>query len=75
MTATPGSNPTKQAKHLTGGQAMVEALVENGIDTVFGIPGIQLDPLYDAFYAKQNQVRLVHTRHEQGAAFMAIWNI
>ena len=57
---------------LTGGEAMVEALIENGIDTVFGIPGIQLDPLYDAFHAKRNQVRMIHTRHEQGAAFMAM---
>ncbi len=62
----------RNAKSMTGGQAMADALIENGVDTVFGIPGIQLDPLYDAFYAKRNQLRLVHTRHEQGAAFMAL---
>ena len=63
---------TNDSRNLTGGQAMVEALVENDIDTVFGIPGIQLDPLYDAFYAQQNRLKLIHTRHEQGAAFMAM---
>ena len=60
------------ARVLTGGQAMAEALIENGVDTVFGIPGIQLDPLFDAFYQKQNQLSVMHTRHEQGAAFMAM---
>jgi acetolactate synthase-1/2/3 large subunit len=60
------------ARVLTGGQAMAEALIENGVDTVFGIPGIQLDPLFDAFYQKQNQLSVLHTRHEQGAAFMAM---
>jgi acetolactate synthase I/II/III large subunit len=57
---------------MSGGEAMVAALLERGVDTVFGIPGIQLDPLFDAFHAKRNQVRMVHTRHEQGAAFMAM---
>lgn len=57
---------------MSGGEAVVEALIENGVDTVFGIPGIQLDPLYDAFYHKRNQVRMIQTRHEGGAAFMAM---
>lgn len=60
------------SRMLTGGQAMAEALIENGVDTVFGIPGIQLDPLFDAFYQRQNQLNVLHTRHEQGAAFMAM---
>ncbi|MCP5149810.1 MAG: hypothetical protein H6983_22920 [Ectothiorhodospiraceae bacterium] len=62
----------RDTRTMTGGQAMVEALIEHGVDTVFGIPGIQLDPLYDAFHARSNQIRLVHTRHEQGSAFMAM---
>ena len=75
MTAQPATDSaitTSNYRRLTGGEAMVEALVENGVDTVFGIPGIQLDPLYDAFYARRNRLRLLHTRHEQGAAFMAM---
>ena len=68
---TPAAVPT-EIKDLSGGEALVEALVSHGVDTVFGIPGIQLDPLFDAFYAERNQVRMVHTRHEQGAAFMAM---
>ena len=64
------ADETPQIK--TGGEAVVNALIENGVDTVFGIPGIQLDPLYDAFYHKRNQVRMIQTRHEGGAAFMAM---
>lgn len=65
-------NSNDKPRVLTGGQAMAEALIDNGVDTVFGIPGIQLDPLFDAFYQKQNQLSVLHTRHEQGAAFMAM---
>ena len=62
----------EKPRMMTGGEAVVETLIENGVDTVFGIPGIQLDPLYDAFYHKRNQVRMIQTRHEGGAAFMAM---
>jgi acetolactate synthase-1/2/3 large subunit len=60
------------ARLMSGGEAVVESLIDHGLTTVFGIPGIQLDPLFDGFHAKSNQLRLVHTRHEQGAAFMAM---
>ncbi len=56
---------------LTGGQAVVKSLVAQGIDTVFGLPGMQLDHLFAAFHDERNAVRMVHTRHEQGAAYMA----
>ena len=57
---------------MTGGQAVVRSLIDNGVDTVFGIPGVQLDPLYDAFYERRNNLKVLHSRHEQGAAFMAM---
>ncbi len=57
---------------LNGAEAIVEGLLAHGVDTVFGIPGIQLDPLFDALHARQGQIRTLHTRHEQGAAFMAM---
>lgn len=49
-----------------------EALVANGIDTLYCLPGLQLDPFFDACYHRQDRLRLVHTRHEQGAAYMAM---
>ena len=61
-----------ETKLMSGGQAIVDALVRNGVDTVFGIPGVQLDPLFDAFYQSKNQIKVIHTRHEQGAGYMAL---
>lgn len=60
-----------ETKRMSGGEAVTQSLLNNGVDTVFGIPGVQLDPLFDAFYGQRNQLRVVHTRHEQGSAFMA----
>ncbi len=56
---------------LTGGQAVVKSLIAQGVDTVFGLPGMQLDHLFAALYDERNAVRMIHTRHEQGAAYMA----
>ena len=61
-----------ESKLMSGGEAIVDALVRNGVDTVFGIPGVQLDPLFDAFYKSKNQIKVIHTRHEQGAGYMAL---
>ncbi len=55
---------------LTGGQAVVEGLRRAGISTLFGIPGVHNGGLYDALLDAPD-LRLVITRHEQGAAFMA----
>lgn len=60
-----------EAKRVSGGEAVTTSLLKHDVDTVFGIPGVQLDPLFDAFYSQRNQLRVVHTRHEQGSAFMA----
>ena len=56
---------------LTGGQALVQSLLREGVDTIFGIPGIQLDWAYDALYDESDKIRVVHTRHEQATAYMA----
>ena len=59
-------------EHMTGGQAVIRTLARFGVDTVFGLPGIQLDPLFDALYGQKQSIRTFHTRHEQGAAYMAL---
>ncbi|CAN0578238.1 unnamed protein product, partial [Laminaria digitata] len=59
-------------RKMTGGEAIVDALVRNGVDTAFGIPGLQLDPLFAALHDAQNSIRVIHTRHEQGAGYMAL---
>jgi len=57
---------------LTGGEAVVKSLKAHGIHTLFGLPGVQNDWLYNALYDAQGQIRVIHTRHEQGAAYMAL---
>ncbi|MFT2214755.1 thiamine pyrophosphate-dependent enzyme [Rhizobium giardinii] len=55
----------------TTGQAIARCLIENGIDTVFGIPGAHMYDFNDALYEKREEIRFIHTRHEQGAGYMA----
>jgi acetolactate synthase-1/2/3 large subunit len=54
---------------LTGADLVVETLVRNGVDTVFGIPGVHTLALYDALH--ERPMRHILARHEQGAGFMA----
>ncbi len=58
---------------MTGGQALVTSLVRQGIDTIFGLPGVQLDGAFDALYDAQESgdIRVIHPRHEQTTAYMA----
>jgi acetolactate synthase-1/2/3 large subunit len=56
---------------LTGGQALVQSLKREGVRTIFGLPGTQLDYAFDALYEEREAIRVVHTRHEQAAAYMA----
>ena len=56
----------------TGGEATVEALIAQGVDTLFGLPGIQNDWLYNALFDNRDRIRVIHTRHEQGCAYMAL---
>jgi len=51
--------------------AAIRSLIGHGIDTVFGLPGGQLDHLFDALYHHRDRLRLIASRHEQGAAYMA----
>ncbi len=61
------------ARPMTGGQALVASLLRQGIDTIFGLPGVQLDGAFDALYDAQQRgdVRVIHPRHEQTTAYMA----
>jgi acetolactate synthase I/II/III large subunit len=53
-------------------QAVVRMLIANGIDKIFGLPGVQNDVLFAALHDSQDKIRTIHTRHEQGAAYMAL---
>ena len=56
---------------MTGGGALVEMLRRHQVDTIFALPGVQNDALFVAFYDAGEALRVIHTRHEQGAAYMA----
>lgn len=56
---------------MTGGEAIVRAVEANGVDTVFGLPGAQIYPLFDAL-KRSETIRTIVSRHEQGAGYMAM---
>lgn len=56
---------------LTGGEALVQQLAQEGATHVFGIPGVQLDWAVDALRKAENQIRFVVPRHEQATSYMA----
>lgn len=56
---------------LTGAQIVIETLIEQGVDTVFGYPGGQVLNLYDALYESSDRIKHVLTAHEQGASHAA----
>ena len=55
----------------TTADIMVDALVAHGVDTMFGIPGAHCYELSDALARRSNDIRFVHSRHEQGSGYMA----
>ena len=57
---------------MTTAEATVASLIAHGYDTVYALPGVHNDHLFDAFQRAGEALRVVHTRHEQGAAYMAL---
>jgi acetolactate synthase-1/2/3 large subunit len=53
------------------GHLLVEALIEQGIDTVFGVPGESFLAVLDGFHEHRDRIRFISCRHEGGASFMA----
>ena len=58
-------------KQITGSEALMRALVNEGVDTIFGYPGGQIMPTFDALYDYKKQLHHVLVRHEQGATHAA----
>src|SRR3954451_20929737 len=57
---------------MTTAEAIVASLIAHGSDTIYALPGVQNDHLFDALFKASDRIRTVHTRHEQGAAYMAL---
>ncbi|NRB61743.1 MAG: biosynthetic-type acetolactate synthase large subunit [Saprospiraceae bacterium] len=64
----PDSTPTTV---MTGAQAILQCLIEEGIDTIFGYPGGAIMPVYDALIDFEDQLTHILPRHEQGAIHAA----
>jgi len=60
-----------EGSRMTGAAALVEMLKRHGVDTLFALPGVQNDALFVALYDAGDSIRVIHTRHEQAAAYMA----
>lgn len=56
---------------MTTGEIMAKSLIAHGVDTVFGIPGAHMYDFNDALAREAESIRFIHTRHEQGAGYMA----
>lgn len=56
----------KQTQTINGSQAVLEAFVAEGVDTIFGYPGGAIMPIYDALYDYHDKLKHILVRHEQG---------
>ena len=57
---------TKATQNISGSQAVLEALIAENVDTIFGYPGGAIMPIYDALYDYHDKLKHVLVRHEQG---------
>jgi acetolactate synthase I/II/III large subunit len=65
-------NTHGEATQMTTAEAAVAALLAHGLDTIYALPGIHNDDFFDALAKNADKIRTIHTRHEQGAAYMAL---
>ena len=58
-------------KTMSGAQAVVQSLIKEGVDLIFGYPGGAIMPVYDALYDVEDELKHILVRHEQGATHAA----
>jgi|TARA_B100000768_G_scaffold46307_1_gene45087 acetolactate synthase-1/2/3 large subunit len=61
----------KLENKISGAEAVIRSLLEEGVDLIYGYPGGAIMPIYDALYNYQDKLNHVLTRHEQGATHAA----
>ena len=57
---------------MTAAEAALATMLAHNIRTLYALPGVQNDHLFEAAFKFGDRLRTVHTRHEQGAAYMAL---
>ncbi len=70
-TASFGKVTTKEITTVSGAEAVIKCLLEEGVDTIYGYPGGAIMPVYDELFKYQDKIHHVLTRHEQGATHAA----
>lgn len=68
---TKGEQTVVKAQTITGAEAIMRCLLEEGVETIFGYPGGAIMPVYDALYDYMHRINHILVRHEQGAAHAA----
>lgn len=63
--------PAKEPGKLSGSQAVLEAFIAEGVETIFGYPGGAIMPIYDALYDYNDKLKHILVRHEQGGIHAA----
>jgi len=61
----------QKTERITGSEAVIRSLIEEGVDILYGYPGGAIMPVYDELYKFRDKIHHVLTRHEQGAAHAA----
>ncbi|MGB0880768.1 MAG: thiamine pyrophosphate-binding protein, partial [Polaribacter sp.] len=62
---------TQTTERISGSEAVVRCLIEEGVKVLYGYPGGAIMPVYDELYKYQDKIHHVLTRHEQGATHAA----
>ena len=71
MTMTKHTENKEKSVRISGSKAVIHALLEEGVDTIFGYPGGAIMPIYDELMNYEDRIDHILTRHEQGAAHAA----
>ncbi len=69
--STAPATATQQTRTISGSQAVCEAMVQEGVSTIFGYPGGAIMPIYDALYGYEDRLEHILVRHEQGGIHAA----
>ncbi len=70
-TQTVKKTATSKKVNISGAEAVIKCLLEEGVDLIYGYPGGAIMPVYDELYKYQDKLQHVLTRHEQGATHSA----
>src|SRR5437660_1388912 len=69
--AKPKTKALRMDKRTTA-EAIVASLIAHGIKTLYALPGVHNDHLFDALFRASDRIGVIHPRHEQGAGYMAL---